>query len=266
MNRQVFLNLDFFNDRLVKNPRAFPFRYGLSNMGNTCFINSILNCLFGDLELNQLVLNPHHFDAYSRDGRLKFLKHFANMVRAASTNQRDVIPIGIENFVKMVRLDTREMNLFPVGQQADAHEFLVYLIGRLKEQFDLVLPSLYPHQDRFETIFDEFQFVLNQVTYCERNHRSQRFIREMLTLDIENNSNIQECLSEYFRPVNLMRCICSANGYGHNDRNRDCDPFWCDQCNLHVSATKTLTINQLPTILVLHLRRFRFDLFSGQVS
>jgi ubiquitin carboxyl-terminal hydrolase 36/42 len=265
MDRQDFLNLNFFNDRLAKNPKAFPFRYGLSNLGNTCFMNSILNCLFGDLELNQLVQNPHHFDAYSRDDRLRFMKHFANLIRAASSNKPDVIKIAIENFVKMVRWDTRDVNLFPAGQQADAHEFLVYLIRRLKEQLDLVLPSLYPHQDRFQTIFDEFQVGISQVTCCEWNHCSQTYIREMLSLDIENNNNIQECLSEYFRPVNFMRCICSSNGHGHNGLNRTCNPFRCDQCDMYVGATKTLTINYLPSILILHLKRFRFDSLSGQV-
>jgi ubiquitin C-terminal hydrolase len=103
------------------------------------------------------------------------------------------------------------------------------------------------------------------VTCCEGNHCSQTYIREMLSLDIENNNNIQECLSEYFRPVNFMRCICSSNGHGHNGLNRTCNPFRCDQCDMYVGATKTLTINYLPSILILHLKRFRFDSLSGQV-
>jgi ubiquitin C-terminal hydrolase len=266
MNRQVFLNLDFFNDRLVKNSKVFPFKYGLNNLGNTCFMNSILNCLFGDLELCQLVVNPRHFDAYSsREDRLQFIKHFSNLVRAAANNKPEVTQIAIGNFEKMVRSDAREMNLFPRGQQADAHEFLVYLIRRLKEQFDLVLPTLYPHQDRFETIFGDCQVGLGQVTYCEKNHRSQMLVREMLSLDIENNSNIQECLSEYFRPVNIMKCICSSNGYVHNGKNPNCNAYKCDQCNLYVGATKTLSINHLPSRLILHLKRFRFDQSSSQV-
>ena len=265
-NRQVFLNLDFFNDRLGKNPTAYPFRYGLSNLGNTCFMNSILNCLFGDLELCQLVLNPHHFDAYSsREERFQFIKHFSNLVRAASINQPVTIQSCIENFVKWVRSDTQDLNLFPKGQQADAHEFLVYLIRKLKEQFDLVLPALYPHQDRFETIFGEFQVGLGQLTYCERNHRSDMFVREMLSLDIEKNSNVQECLSEYFRPVSMMKCICSSNGYVHSANNPNCNPYRCDQCQSYVGATKILTINYLPSVLVLHLKRFRFDTQSRTV-
>lgn len=265
-NRQVFLNLDFFNDRLNRNPRSFPFNRGLSNLGNTCFMNSILNCLFGDLELCQLVLNPHHFDAYSRDKRFKFIKHFANLLRASSIGQEDLIQIGVENFEKMVRKDSNELNLFPRGQQADAHEFLVYLLIRLKEQFDLVLPSLYPHQDRFVTIFDEFQVGMNQITFCERNHRSQSIASEMLSLDIERNSNIDECLAEYFRPVHIRKCICpSSVQNGHNPNNPLCNPYRCDQCVAHVGATKTMSINHLPSILVLHLKRFRFDHASNQV-
>jgi hypothetical protein len=34
---------------------------------------------------------------------------------------------------------------------------------------------------------------------------------------------------------------------------------------MYVGATKTLTINYLPSILILHLKRFRFDSLSGQV-
>jgi len=193
------------------------------------------------------------------------MKHFANLLRAASSNKPDLIQIAIGNFVKMVRLDPHALNVFPKGQQADAHEFLVYVIGKLKQQIDLLLPSLYPHQDRFQTIFDEFQVGIRQVTSCERNHRSQKYITEMLTLNIENNNNIQECLSEFFRPVNFMRCICSSDGNGHDGRNLSCNPFRCDQCNLHVGATKTLTINYLPSILILHLNCFRYNSSSGQV-
>ena len=192
MNRQVLLNLDYFNNRLMRNPNAFSFSKGLNNLGNTSFMNSILNCLFGDLELCQLVLNPHHFGAYPKDNRLRFLTHFANLVRAASGGHEELMKTGVENFEKMVRLDTRETNMFPKGEQADAHEFLMYLITRLKEQFDLVLPTLYPQQLRFQTIFDEIQIGLSQTTFCDSNHRSQRSFREYLALDIENNSNIQQ--------------------------------------------------------------------------
>jgi len=128
------------------------------------------------------------------------------------------------------------------------------------------LPSLYPHQDRFETIFDEFQVGLNQRTYCERNHRSQLLVPEILSLDIINNQNIQQCLSEYFRPVNLMKCICSASGLNHNQGNANCNPYRCEQCDMYVAATKTTSINYLPNVLVLHLKRFRYEQSTGQVN
>ena len=264
-SRQVFLYLDFFQDRLVRNASAFPFANGLNNLTNTCFMNAILNCIFGDLEICQLVLNPHHFGSYQRDRNLEFVHHFANLVRAASCNQSYVVTTAINNFEKIVRLDTRELNLFPRGEQADAHEFLVYLIGKLKDQFDILLPRLYPHQDRFETIFDEFRVGLRQRTYCERNHCGLFDVREMLSLDIEKNSIIQECLLEYFRPVNIMKCICSSNGYGHDGKNPNCNAYKCDACHMYVGAIKNISINYLPTILVLHLKRFRLDPASHQV-
>jgi uncharacterized UBP type Zn finger protein len=262
MNRHEFLNFNYYNDRLAKNINAFPFKYGLTNLGNTCFINSILNCLFGDLELSQLILNPRHFVSYAKEKQYHFVFHFANLLRASSSNIQALVPDCIKNFVKMVHEDTC---VFPKGQQADAHEFLVYLIGRLKQQMELLLPTLYPHRDRFDTIFDEFQVGLSQVTCCEQNHQSQAQFREMLSLDIENNTNIQECLSEYFRPVNFMRCICSPDGSCHNGRSRHCNPFWCEQCHMYVGATKTLAINYLPSILILHLKRFRYDPKYGRV-
>jgi len=266
-NRQVFIDSEYMSSRLARNPDAFSFKNGLNNMGNTCFMNSILNCLFGDPELCQLVLNPRHFEAYSQDTRLRLLKHFANLVRAASAgSQPELIKTAVENFEKMVRLDTQSSNLFPKGQQADAHEFLVYLVERLKEQFDLLLPTLYPQQLRFPTIFDEFQVGLSQTTFCERNHRSQKTSRAWMTLDIGNNRNIQQCLDEYFRPVNMNKCTCSPSGLAHNDRSLTCNPYRCDQCGRHVGATQSLSINYLPTILPLHLKRFEFDQKSRQVN
>ncbi|KAJ2610849.1 hypothetical protein H4S08_003432 [Coemansia sp. RSA 1365] len=220
-----------------------PIGPGLSNLGNTCFLNSVLQCLTYTPPLAEHMLTREH-SAGCRVGESCMLCRFeAHVVRALSKREGSSIsPKAIVGRLKIVAKHMR------VGRQEDAHEFLRLLVDAFQRS---LLTGIDPKVDRRvqETTLAHQVFggyLQSQVSCGRCGYDSNTFDPLLdISLDIQGGSTIEKALRSFTRPETLT----TSNRYR------------CEKCNKLVDATKQMTIYQLPRILTLQLKRF--SVFGG---
>jgi len=248
------MNSQQFESSLIEiNKGVLPFQHGLTNFGNTCYANSVLQCLFGDAKLCNLVLNPENGHINNKPG-FELVNGLSKLIKACFGNREKEIKVEVSNIIEIVYNNS---GLFERGQQSDANEFLIYLLNTLKDSFASCSELVFPGKSAFTTCFDEYLIGIKQTMVCEYGHASERCDRTMLSLNIDHKTNIGDCLNDYFGGSHLQRCICA--GLMHNPNNNACNSYKCEKCQMHVGAKQTLAVNWLPEKLVLHLKRFRFN-------
>lgn len=218
---------------------------GIKNHGNTCYISSIVQCLrsldsfmemLRELELSadarELLYQPNADDK----GQLVPSDNFlSSLVLFLIKNERSFSFLIVESVNKYSK------NQFPRGAQSDAHEFLVWAINNIQE---LVKTT---RSERLSEITRLFDFDLNQTIVCEYGHESVITVNEkMLCIEIDSKEflSIQRHLDNYFK-VELM-----------NDRQNLLE---CDRCQKQVKSRIHKRFNNLPLVLVVQLKIFKFD-------
>merc|ERR1711894_261174 len=143
-----------------------------------------------------------------------------------------------------------------MGMQQDAHEFLNFLINHINEiivaERNQVSgkPNKNSNADsnndhRKPTwISDIFQGIFTSETRCLNcetvTSKDEDFFD--LSIDVEQNTSITSCL----RNFSNTETLCSDN------------KFKCDSCSTYQEAHKRMRVKRLPTILALHLKRFKY--------
>lgn len=207
---------------------------GLRNLGNSCFMNSALQCLTHIKPLAKLLLTEGA--AGEKDGNLiasMFREHLAAYygkgTDALSSNSL---------FRNLKKVNSR----MTPGRQHDAHEFALGILGPLEDHFKKVKKL-----DLFEKVFGGK--LVSQITCLSCKHISNSY-ESMISLslvlpfykDINKARSLDEALKEFFKPEYLK------------NENR----YRCEKCRTKVDAKKQYRIDQRPNCLVLQLKRFDF--------
>ncbi|KAJ6550839.1 hypothetical protein DFH09DRAFT_925668, partial [Mycena vulgaris] len=173
----------------------------------------------------------------------------------------------------------KELNeLFRSTMHQDAHEFLNYLLNKIDEEINedrksaengaaappagddlslsaATLPSQNPPtvatansgaSPQNDTLVHKlFGGVLTSETRCltceNVSSRDESFLD--LSIDIEQNTSVTECLRQF----SASEMLCQKN------------KFFCDICCDLREAEKRMKIKKLPNVLALHLKRFKYQ-------
>ncbi|KAJ3195854.1 hypothetical protein HK101_010832 [Irineochytrium annulatum] len=162
----------------------------------------------------------------------------------------------------------KENELFRSTMQQDAHEFLNYTLNAIAEillrhkkeiaerlqaggtitetssqetsegdEKKLPEPASWVHG-----LFEGFLTNETKCLTCETvTNRDEAFLD--LSVDIEQHSSVTSCL----RNFSVSETLCQK------------DKFFCDQCCSLQEAEKRMKIKRLPSILALHLKRFKYQ-------
>ncbi|KAH7683492.1 Ubiquitinyl hydrolase 1 protein [Dioscorea alata] len=239
--------------------------FGLENFGNTCYCNSVLQALYFCVPFREQLLEYYANNKKQADIEENLLTCLADLFSQISSQKKKTGVIAPKRFVQRVK---KENELFRSYMHQDAHEFLIFLLNELvdilEKETNTANGSLEPppapenvangrlrpqpngtHRKPLITwVHKNFQGILTNETRCLRcetiTAREETFFD--LSLDIEQNSSITSCLKNFSSTETL---------------NAE-DKFFCDKCCSLQEAQKRMKIKRPPSILVIHLKRFKY--------
>lgn len=218
---------------------------GLENLGNTCFLNSVLQCLTYTEPLAAYLQSGKHQVTCRKAGFCALCAIQKHVSRALQSSGRSLAP---KDLVSNLRCISRT---FRNSRQEDAHEYMVNLLESLHK---CCLPTGIPSES--QSAYDRSLVhkifggrLRSQVKCMQCNYCSNKF-DPFLDLSLE-----------ILKADTLYKAFANFTAKEHLDGGAK--QYQCQQCKQKVKALKQLTIHQAPSVLTVHLKRFGSHM-SGQ--
>lgn len=250
---------------------------GLRNLGNTCFMNAVLQSLSNIQQFScyfkQLPSLEHKNNNTKKNNHIK-RNSDGDDVLLAEELRKTLISLrqGSKSAISPESLFTviwKVVPRFRGYQQQDAHEFLRYMLDRLHMELLNILP--YPKNNNtffigakgkatiVTTIFGGI--LQNEVTCLVCGTESKKHDPFLdLSLDIPQHAIIKQDSSkskdEELPSIQLLDCLSS---FTELEELAESELYLCHSCKCKQRSTKRFWIRRLPNVLCLHLKRFRWN-------
>ncbi|XP_057969793.1 ubiquitin carboxyl-terminal hydrolase 23 [Malania oleifera] len=211
---------------------------GLENLGNTCFLNSVLQCLTYTEPLAAYLQSGKHQTSCHIAGFCALCAIQKHVSRALQSTGRILAP---KDLVSNLRCISRN---FRNARQEDAHEYMVNL---LESMHKCCLPSGVPSESpsAYEKSLVHRIFggrLRSQVKCMQCSYCSNKFDPFLdLSLEIVKADSLHKALVHFTATEQL----------DGGERQ-----YQCQRCKQKVKALKQLTVHKAPYVLTIHLKRF----------
>lgn len=218
---------------------------GFVNLGNTCFLNSVLQVLMHTPMLRNYILSDQHVCPFVKQPTHCIICEISRIYQQAYALKVNVI--SLQNLLKIFWENTWYM---ASALQQDAHECFIAILDIIHKQaiIENVNDKDIKHLENCQCIIHKmFKGVLQSDIVCQScNNVSSK-------IDIINDIPIYFSMDEkgkYPTNITLMACL---EQFGQIELLNDLD---CTNCQTKQLSTKQLTLKHLPMVLCFILKRF----------
>ncbi|XP_059690682.1 ubiquitin carboxyl-terminal hydrolase 42-like [Gavia stellata] len=214
---------------------------GLHNLHNTCFLNSVLQCLTYTPPLANYLLSREHSLSCRQLGFCMMCRMEAHVNMVLRSSASAIEPWAVLSVLKRIG------EHFQLGMQEDAHEFLRYTVDAMQRACLSGSSDLDISSQSTTVVHQIFGgFLRSRVTCLSCKAVSDSYETFLdVPLDIKAASSVSAALKDFVKPEQLDGENC----------------FKCSKCDKIVAASKRFTIHRAPKVLTVCLKRF--DHFTG---
>ena len=234
-------------------------KYGLKNLGNTCYINSSLQILIHIPQFVELIKGFSDFEDNIVESINSIFKEIINLKKNKITNYS----INPEKFLKLF-LENHYSDYYNNYNQLDSEMFLEDLLWDINEEIlqlgpielNLPKPNTPKEEEYFEYLResqDEIYFKMKDLFYvtfihekkCEKCHYVSYYFDDSpgLKLNFEKTN--------YYKNIDLMTLICE----NFKEPIKIKSSLDCEKCKQSKNIIETTRIAKLPKVLILSLQK-----------
>jgi ubiquitin C-terminal hydrolase len=189
------------------------------NIGNTCYLNSVLQCFVNDPLFHEVLkIETTQNELYP------ILKKIIDRIDLTNNDDDLMFKYNLNDFVKFIHSKTGMQRFV----QQDAHEFLITFLD--------ILVDL---NKKFEEIY--YGETINVIT-CKKCNKSKRIHEQFSTLNL---NVVSEKLSDNFKEYLKIT--------EHSDPK---NLYQCDHCKMETISQQKVYLNKLPQRLIIVLKKY----------
>lgn len=253
-------------------------KVGLKNLGNTCFMNAGLQCLSHIEPLAAYFLNEDFVHEINTTSPLtsqgEVARAFADLQKALWQSEA-----GVHN-PKALRQRLAEVapHLFEGDEQQDVQEFLAFCLDGLHEDLNRVIRkprSMTEEEEQEDERLAEQEGAEGAAALAWLRHLEQAksFLVDLLQGQLRSSLTCSQCgyTSQRFDPFlylslpiakTMSQVVDAIAKYLEVEELTGDEQWYCKRCDTKVDAKKKIDLWKLPPVLVLHLKRFEYDMIS----
>lgn len=253
---------------------------GLRNLGNTCFMNAVLQSLSNIGVFYRYFKHLPALETNAKSGRgieqSRKLTEVSDALMAEelrkvliNLNQGGKSAISPESLFHVI---WKIVPRFRGYQQQDAHEFLRYMLDRLHLELLHLLPDGSLRENSYLNIGPKsrssivtsvfggtLQSEVRCLNCCVESKKHDPFLD--LSLDIPEKfqylkKSAKDTTDEPTTPCDISDCLTS---FIEVEELAETELYYCNNCKSKQRSTKRFWIRRLPNVLCLHLKRFRWN-------
>mmetsp|Transcript_30142 Transcript_30142/g.76177 ORF Transcript_30142/g.76177 Transcript_30142/m.76177 type:complete len:704 (+) Transcript_30142:104-2215(+) len=254
--------------------------FGLVNVKNTCYVNSVLQALYFCTSFRRSAIHHLSDDRDDDPGGESLLTSLAELFAQIEGQKKNVGCLTPRRFLTRLR---KANDLFCNSEHQDAHEFLQFLLNDIVENAKKRVKRQ-RERERQEALMNGQAAHTNGTGSTLEGGTSVAGLMGVAEEQAEEEPRtwVHDILQGYL--VNQMKCLCCENvtvrretffdlsvdieqhtsiaaclrAFESTERLRASNKFFCDTCGCLQEAEKRLRIYQLPSVLTLHLKRFKY--------